>query len=531
MTSRTTRGFARIAAACVLVALGAGPAERTAAAAPPRAIAKKKTDKKSTKKKPAAHVTAAPKRAPAAPPKPAEIHLDVRRATLDNGLRVVLNPSHASPTVALAVTYDVGSRDDEPGRTGFAHLFEHMMFEGSKNVEKGEHMKLVSAHGGTLNATTDVDRTNYYEVLPANELALALWLEADRMKGLDVTEANFENQRKVVEEEYRMRYSNVPYRLSTLKLDELVYEGYWPYSHSTIGLMRDLDDAKIDAVAAFHAHHYGPNTAVVSLSGDFDPDEALALVKKYFGGVPKIEAAPFVDAKLPEQTSQRVLVVRDEHARSPMVQYGWAVPPNRTPDHYALEIAALVLADGESSRLHQILVRDKAVAQGVWAGTRDRRGPDLFSIGVKLSDGATTADVEKLVEAEVKALGTTKPPTDAELAKARRQVESSFVFGLQSNFSRATDLGEMELFYGDATLLNGELPRYFAVSKDDVKRVVAQYLAPTRRTIVETAPPARPDAAPPPKKKKTPSAPAATKKAADKKAADKKAPKKKGKSC
>ncbi|HEY4121449.1 MAG TPA: pitrilysin family protein, partial [Byssovorax sp.] len=471
---------------CALVGATVAATHVGAARAQDEAPAKgHKKHKHAKKKKDAAAAAPAPahaeKASASAPERPLEIALEIQKATLDNGLVVVMNPDHASPTIAVAVTYDVGSRDDEQGKTGFAHLFEHMMFQGSKNAPKGEHMRLVTSHGGNLNATTDVDRTNYFELLPSNELALALWLEADRMKALDVNAAGFENQRAVVEEEYRMRYSNVPYRMSTLRLGELVYQGYWPYEHSTIGSMKDLDDAKIDTVTAFHARHYGPNTAVLAISGDFEPAAAMELVKKYFGGVAKIGTAKREEPALPEQTSQRTAVMHDDHARSPMVQYGWAVAANREPDHYALELAVEILGGGESSRLHQVLVRDKALAQAAWASTNDRRGPDLCSIGARLADGAKMADVEKLVDAEVKALATTRPPSDAELATAKRQIQASYVLGLQSNFSRATRLGELQLFYGDAGLVNTEMPSYFAVTRDDVKRVVAKYLAPTRR--------------------------------------------------
>jgi zinc protease len=517
------------AVAALLLATSLAPA---AAAAPDKRPGTKSQAKKpgktkaGQKKKAAAPAPAPASQAakPAAPATPAAppvvLALDVRRVTLENGLRVVINPDRTSPTVAIAVAYDVGSRNEEKGRSGFAHLFEHMMFEGSKNVKKGEHFTLIASHGGVMNGTTNADRTNYFEVLPSNELALGLWLEADRMKSLDVSAANFENQRKVVQEEFRMRYTNVPYRMSALRLEELVYQGYWPYEHSTIGSMKDLDDAKIEWVQEFHKRHYGPNNAVLAIAGDVDVDEALTLVKKYFDGVPKASIAPFEEGeKLREQTSQRTAVVRDDHARSPAVLYGWAIPPDRTPDHYAIEIAGMLLAGGESSRLHQLLVRDKALVQGVSAGTRDRRGPDLFSISTRLAAGAKSGDVEKLIEAEIKNLSA-RPPSDAEMAKARRQLEAGFVLGLQSNLTRATRLSEYELYFGDARLINGELARFLAVTKEDVRRVVAQYLGPTKRTIVETYPASAPEeakAAPKPKAEAAPAPPAKpAKKGADK---------------
>ena len=438
-------------------------------------------------KTPAVAPKAEPAAAAVAPAGEVAVALQIQRTTLDNGLRVVLNPDHTSPTIAVAVAYDVGSRNEEHGKSGFAHLFEHMMFQGSKNVEKGGHFRLISAHGGQLNGTTNSDRTNYFEMLPENELALGLFLEADRMKSLDISEANFENQRKVVQEEYRMRVSNSAYAPSEIRLEELVYQGYWPYEHSTIGSMADLDAAKLDQVGDFFAHHYGPNNAVLSIAGDFDPAQALVLVHRYFDGAAKIPATPFEAVVFPEQTSQRTAVVKDDNARTPGLFYGWAIPANRTADHYALEVAAYLLGQGESSRLHQLLVRDKEVALSASAGTDDRRGPDIFTINVKLAEGKKTADVASLVEAEVKNLST-RGPTDAEIEKARRQIQTGLVVSIQSNGARARRLADYELFSGDASQFNGELAKYLAVTKDDVKRVATQYLGPTRRSIVETYP-------------------------------------------
>jgi predicted Zn-dependent peptidase len=437
--------------------------------------------------------------APATPPAP--LSLQVQRATLDNGLRVVLNVDHTSPTVAVAVTYDVGARNEDRGRSGFAHLFEHMMFEGSANVQKGEHFKLVSGHGGTLNGTTSSDRTNYFEMLPSNELPLALWLEADRMKSLDVSEENFENQRKVVEEEYRMRVSNVAFAPAQIRLEELVFQGFWPYEHDAIGSMQDLDNAQLEWVRAFHASHYAPNLAVLTIAGDFDTDEAMQLVHRFFDTAKTQEKPIAYDPPpMPDQTSARIATLEDSHAKTPGFFYGWAIPQNRESDHYALELASAILTDGESSRLHQKLVRDKALAQEVSGWTDDHRGPDLFGLEIKLAEGARLVDAEKATDAAIDALAK-DGPTDAEMTKVRNRTEASFLFGLQSNLQRATKLGQYELFWGDARLLNGEPPAYFAVTKDDIKRVTAKYIAPQRRTLVEVRPtgmvdaPAKPVAA------------------------------------
>ncbi|MBX3225254.1 MAG: insulinase family protein, partial [Labilithrix sp.] len=440
---------------------------------------------------------AAPRPADAAAAKPGvlRLHLDVKRAKLDNGLRVVMLVDHTSPTVAVDVVYDVGGRNEERGRSGFAHLFEHMMFQGSANVPRGDHFRLVTSHGGTLNGTTSEDRTNYFEMLPSSELALGLWLEADRMKALDVSQKNFENQRAVVKEEYRMRVENAAYVPAAIRLQELTYQGYWPYEHSAIGTMRDLDAAELDWVRAFHRAYYAPNNAVLSIAGDFDENEAMALVRKYFGdakpaAVPKLELPP-----VPEQTAPRRVVVEDPHAKLPALFEGWVIPPSFEPDHYALTLAAMLLGEGESSRLHRALVRERAIAIEAEAQTEGFRGPDMFEIVVKLAGergaaGASSARIEqvqKLIDsqlADVARLG----PSDEEMKKLRARVQAQFLLGLQSNFARAQKLAEHELYRGDAALLNGELDRYLAVTKDDIKRVVGKYLTPNRRNVVEVKP-------------------------------------------
>jgi zinc protease len=441
---------------------------------------------------PGAPVPAVPAKRPAAPPKgafsPSPLSLPVQKASLDNGLRVVMSIDHTSPTVSVSVTYDVGSRNEEKGRSGFAHLFEHMMFEGSANVPKGEHFRLVSSHGGTLNGTTSADRTNYFEVLPSNELALALWLEADRMKSLDQSAENFDNQRKVVEEEYRMRVSNVAFAPAQIRLQELVYQGYWPYEHDSIGAMQDLDQAQIDWVQAFHDAYYAPNLAVLAIAGDFEPDEAMELVHRFFDTSKKRDnPIPYAPPPLPETSGPKALAVEDDHAKTAGLFYGWPIPATRETDHYALELAAALLGDGESSRLHQRLVRDKALAQDVSVWTADHRGPDMLAIHVKLADGARLADAKKAIDTELARLGK-DGPTEADMVKLQNRTDAAFVLGLQSNLQRAIKLGQYELFWGDARLLNAEPARYFGVTRDDIKRVVAQFLVPDRQSTVEVRP-------------------------------------------
>jgi zinc protease len=421
--------------------------------------------------------------------------LSIQRVTLDNGLRVVLNVDQSSPTVAVSVTYDVGSRNEGAGQSGFAHLFEHMMFQGSKNVHKGEHFSLVTQRGGSLNGTTSADRTNYYELLPSTELELALFLEADRMRWLSITAENFENQRAVVKEEYRMRVDNQPYARSTLRLGEITFADYPPYAHSTIGSMEDLDAAKLDWVTAFYDAHYAPNNAVLTIAGDFDVDKALELAQKYFGPAARKPVPAFVEppAPKPSPTVARREVLDDKNAATPAVLWSFRIPKARTPEHYALELAAMVLADGESSRLHQRLVRDRAVLQSVGAWTDDRRGPDAFGMRGILAEKAKVADIEQAFEAELLKLAKA-PPSAEEMARAKSRLKHDFLFALQSNGMRSTRLGEYEVFFGDARLLTRELAAYLAVTPADVQQAVKQYLRPETRFTIEVRPAPRPAA-------------------------------------
>jgi zinc protease len=422
--------------------------------------------------------------------------LSIQRRTLANGLRVVLNPDPTSPTVAVAVTYDVGSRNEAPGRSGFAHLFEHMLFQGSKHVPKGAHFTLVSERGGSLNGTTSADRTNYFEVVPASELELLLWLESDRMRWLDVSEENFENQRAVVKEEYRMRVENAPYMRGFLRLEELVFSEYPPYAHPTIGSMEDLDAAKLPWVQEFYRSYYGPNNAVLSIAGNFDVDEAMTLVEKYFGPAERREPPKYEPPPVPASAKPQREKVEDKNARTEAFLSGYLIPAARTPDYYALEVIALVLGDGESSRFYQELVKRRDLAQQASAYTRDHRGPSLFGIMVVLNDRAKLGDVEKAVDAEIEKIKKT-PPSAAELERVKRRLRASYVFGLQTNLRRATELGEFELFWGDARGIARELERYLAVTPADVKRVAEKYLVPSNRAVVEIVPASAPTLATP----------------------------------
>lgn len=419
---------------------------------------------------------------------PKELGIKVQRARLKNGLRVVLNEDHSSPTVAVCVTYDVGSRNESKGRSGFAHLFEHMMFQGSRNVAKGDHFNLISSRGGILNGTTSSDRTNYFALLPSNALELGLWLEADRMTTLAVTQENFENQRSVVQEEFRMRVSNAAYAAGLMRMKELAFKGYWPYEHDPIGSMADLDAAKLEWIREFHAAFYAPNNAVLTIAGDFDPAEAMALVHRHFAEAQATTVPPYAPPPGPApQTEPRFAEVLDQNARTPGLYLGWVIPPFRTPDHYALELAGVILGYGDSSVLHQKLVQEDASASSVVTWTYDHRGPDLFVVRGVLSESGQVDAVKQTIHAEVARLAGTGPSPD-EVQKAKQRLQSFFLFGLEGNMERATQLSNYELFYGDARLLNEELKHYFAVTPAQIQRVARDYLGVAKSTTVVVRP-------------------------------------------
>ena len=417
---------------------------------------------------------------------PLTIDLPIQRVTLDNGLRVVLSPTPGATRIGMTLLYDVGSRDEERGRTGFAHYFEHMMFQGSANVEKGGLARLMMGRGGDVGGGTAPDVTQFYSTMPSSELALALWLEADRMKALDVTEENFENQRLVVQEEVRGGMSSA-YNDAYPRLSELVFQGYWPYEHSPGGTLADINVAKFAEVKAFHARHYCPNNAVLALAGGFDPGEALALVRRYFGSIPRVPRAPRVDPPLPAQTALRQVSLQDSFARAPGVFIGVAGPKIRHPDHPAFELATIALGDGESSRLYRHIV---AKGQAIEAKAKLDLfciGPHMLTIDETLNVGGSLPEARRALEGELDTLGR-ELLSPAELERARRQAQIRLMLRVEDVSGRANFLGVYELYFGDARLLPEELSRYRAVTAEDVRRVAALYLAPARRSIVEVTP-------------------------------------------
>jgi predicted Zn-dependent peptidase len=405
---------------------------------------------------------------------------------LKNGLRVILSEDHSAPTYSISVTYNVGSRDERDGRTGFAHLFEHMMFQGSENVGKGEHFIIIENNGGGMNGSTNADRTEYHETLPANQLDLGLFLESDRMKSLVINQSNLDNQRETVKEERRQRYDNQPYGLTFDTLFEVSYDNY-AYKHSTIGSMEDLNAATVKDVSEFFKTYYAPNNAVLTLVGDFKTADAIQKIEKYFASIPSQPAPKPPDTTEPPQKGERRKTLEDPLAQVARLDVSFKIPPGNTPDWYALYVLGEILSTGQSSRLYQNLIRDKQVAVQVGAGTFERRGPSLFLVDVFVTPGKDPKEVEKLVLEELERVKN-ELVTDAELQKVRMAVKRSKVEQLEGTLYRAQSLGEYAVFYNDPNVVNTGNDKLMAVTKEQIQKAARTYLTDNNRTILTTVP-------------------------------------------
>jgi predicted Zn-dependent peptidase len=419
------------------------------------------------------------------------MHIPIESYTLPNGLRVILSEDHTAPIVAVNLWYHVGSANERAGRTGFAHLFEHMLFQGSENVQANEHFELVQRAGGTLNGSTWLDRTNYYETVPSNQLALALWLEADRMGRLlpAMTQQKLDTQRDVVKNERRWSVDNQPYGTWWERLPALCFPPEHPFHHSLIGSMEDLDAAALEDVAAFFATYYTPDNAVLTIAGDFEPAEARRLVEELYGPIPRgAGKPPLPSMELPPTFGgERREVVEDEVVL-PRIFLAFRIPPFGSEGHDAASVCAGVLGLRSGSRLYQALVREQQVASEVHAFTYDlAKGSDLLVIDAVGRPDVDAATLERALVAEVDRVVAGGVTAD-EVERAVALIESAFVFGMQQAGERADQLSRFATYFGEPERINQEVERFRAVTAESVSRVAAERLGADNRAFLVFVP-------------------------------------------
>jgi len=419
--------------------------------------------------------------AAARPPK-----LDYQRLQLPNGLTVILHPDRSTPIVNVQLWYHVGSKDERAGRTGFAHFFEHLMFKGSRNVEPEQHTSIVASVGGRANAYTTEDTTVFWETVPSHYLPLVLWMEGDRMATLRIDQETFVREREVVKEERRMRIENQPYG----RLNEIIYDQAFsvhPYRHPVIGSMEDLNAATLADVRDFYATYYVPANVTAVIAGDFDTEQAIALVNQYLGRVPKAERpVPRDIPREPSQAKEKRAVVEDT-VPLPAVVVAHHITYDGHPDSYPLHIAAKVLSDGQSSRIYRTLVYGSGLALTAFGSANLIEHPNLFYAVAIVNPGQTPAAVEKALIAEldrIKAEGV----TPRELERSKNQFARDYILGRETVQQKATILAHAEVLHADITTADGEFDIFQTITQADVQRVAKAYFTPESRVVIHIMP-------------------------------------------
>ncbi len=420
---------------------------------------------------------------PAAVPPP---KLDYRITKLANGLTVILSEDHSTPIVHVELWYHVGSKDEKPGRTGFAHLFEHMMFKGSKNVEPEAHGSFIASVGGQANAETREDITIYWQTAPAQYLPLMLWLEADRMATLRIDEETFKREREVVKEERRMRVENQPYG----RLPELLYNAAFtvhPYKHPVIGSMQDLEAGSITDVRDFYRTYYVPTNATLTIVGDFDAEQAAKLVEQYFGRIPKPnKPVPRDIPQEPPMTKEKRVTV-EESWPLPAVIVAHHITYDGHPDSYPLHMASKILSDGQSSRIYRKLVYDSGLALTAFGGGNIIEHPNLFYAAAIVQPGRSPAEVEAALIAELQRM-TTEPVSDHELQRAKNQFARDYILGRETDRLKAGQLAHAAVIHNDITTADGEFQIFQKITSADIQRVAKTYFTPTNRLVMTIMP-------------------------------------------
>lgn len=424
----------------------------------------------------------------------ADMKIPFEKYTLANGMKVILSQDQSVPVVTVYMLYNVGSRSEEKGRTGFAHLFEHMMFQGSANAPKGVHFKTVEANGGALNGSTHPDYTDYFEALPSNKLAVGLWLESDRMRSLAITAPNLTNQKEAVKEERRLSFDNRPYNTAIIDTWPQLAFRNWQSSHSLIGSFEDLNAASVSDVAKFFKTYYAPNNAILSIAGDIRIPEAKKLIESYFGDIPAQPQPPRPDLSEPETITPRNEVYKDALAGVPAVVIGWPGPPRRSADYNALVMVDALLTGGDSSRFSLNLVKGKKSvlsyeANPGWpfASATDYKDPSLYAMNLLYNPKFTGKEIVAQVQDEIAKLQNEGVDLK-ELERARTLLRVSRIKELQSTLTRATLLAQYEMFDGKPELITSELDTFLAVTPDQIQAFVKKYLVPEKRTVLDIVP-------------------------------------------
>ena len=431
-----------------------------------------------------------------------QLSLSYEKYTLPNGLQIILHEDHTLPLVSVNTYYHVGSGHEKPGRTGFAHLFEHLMFEGSANVPEGKFDECLEAAGGNNNGSTNTDRTNYYQDAPSNALELAIFLEADRMGGLLATMslATVDGQRDVVKNERRQSYENRPYGMADITLSEKLFPPEHPYHWPTIGSMADLSAASYEDVVEFFRTYYAPNNASVVIAGDIDPAKTRELVTKWFGPIPEGKPVPPIDPPVAFLPAEKRSVMEDK-VQLPRLYMCWLTPAAFRPGDAEMDLVAGVLTGGKNSRLYKRLVYEMQIAQDVSAGQGSQALASYFEIQATAKAGHTLAEIEKVIQEEIDRLKTT-PPDARELARTVNGYESSFLARLQvvGGFGGKADI--LNNYYtrtGNPDYLNEDFSRYKAISPVDITAAVQQFLRDDGRVILSVVPEGKPELASPAK--------------------------------
>jgi zinc protease len=401
---------------------------------------------------------------------------------LANGMHVILHEDHSTPLVAVTILYHVGSKNEDPKRTGFAHFFEHLMFEGSKNIARGDYDKIVETAGGALNANTNFDRTFYYEILPSNQLELGLWLESERMLHLNVDTIGVETQRKVVKEERKQRLENQPYGSLAEEIFKRSFKVH-PYNWMPIGSAQYIDQATIDEFMDFYKTYYVPQNATLSIAGDLDIDETKKLVEKYFGSIPKgtkdIYRPNVVEPPMTEETRDSVF----ENVQLPAVVHAYHIPAQGTDDYYAITMLTTILSQGQSSRMYKELVDNQQVALQAGSFPFSLEDSGLFIVFALPNIGKTAEELEAAIQVELDKVKE-ELITEKEFQKLQNKIENNFVTQNARIAGIAETLADYHVYFGDANLINTEIERYMKVTREDIKRVANKYLDPNKRVVL-----------------------------------------------